>query len=118
MAIEVSNRHMKRWSTLLTIRETQIKTTKSYHLTPVRMASIKGTITNVNQRIKGNSLCTLGGNVNWCSHYGKTVWKFLKRYFALGIYLGEKREKTSWKIYMYPYVHCSIIYNSQDMKTT
>ena len=21
---------------------------------------------------------TIGGNVNWCSHYGKTVWSFLK----------------------------------------
>ena len=20
---------------------------------------------------KGNTLCTVGGNVNWCSHYGK-----------------------------------------------
>ena len=22
---------------------------------------------------------TVGGNVNWCSHYGKTVWRFLKK---------------------------------------
>ena len=22
---------------------------------------------------------TVDGNVNWCSHYGKTVWKFLNK---------------------------------------
>lgn len=23
-------------------------------------------------------VCTVGGNVNWCDHYGKTVWRFLQ----------------------------------------
>ena len=78
--IHVAKKHMERCSTLLIIREMQIKTIVRYHFIPTRMVITK---TSANNRVGGGVerrefIYTVGGNVNLYSHNGKQYGGSLK----------------------------------------
>ena len=69
-AEDLNGRYRKRCSTLLTIREIQIKTTR-YHFSPVRMAFIKSVIINAGDHVEQTEPSyPVSGNVYHYSHYG------------------------------------------------
>ena len=73
---------------------------------------------------KGEPLCTVGGNADCCSHCGKRYGDFpqiksgtaFQPSYPTSGDISKGTQNANWKEHKHSCVHCSVIYNYQDME--
>ena len=115
----------------ITTREMQIKATMRQYLIPVRLVIIKKRqeITSVGKDVEKGTLVHCWWECKLVQPLCKTVWRIFKKLrlalpldpaiLLLGMYVKNKKIliQIDIDICTTAHVHCSFIYNSQDLET-
>ena len=121
----MANMHMKRYSTLLAVKEMQIKTTVRYPLTLVRMAILK----NVHKQQMLESVWKEGNPPELLAEckliqpLWKTVWRFLQKLkiklpYDPAIPLPGIYPEKTWPEKIHAPQCSLLLHSSQDMEAT
>ena len=111
----------------LFIREMQVRTIMRYHFTPIRVTIVKKSTDNKRWRGRGKkgTLLRCCWECKLVQPLWRTVWWFLKKSGNRTAILPSNptaghthQGNKNWKRHVYPNVHRSTVYNSQDMKAT
>ena len=124
---QVANKHVKRLSTSLIIREIQIETTRRYCFTPSWMAIFKKiyNIGSVGKNVENTEPLYI--HCCWECKMAQPVWKGARRCLkklktellkdpAIPLLLKRIENRDSYR-YLYTHVHDSIFHNNQMVQT-
>jgi hypothetical protein len=125
--IQMSKKHMKKWSISLGIKNMQIKMTLRFHLTPNKMAIFNNTAkTNAFKDVRENkTLLHCYWECKLVLSLWKTIWSSFKKLkielphipgiLLLGI--SQRMCSKIWKSHLYTHIYCYTIHISEALET-